>query len=49
MEPITNNVDGAVTTPKQVGTGYFKVAGQGGFVIPVGNNANRHPKFQKLV
>jgi len=40
---ITNNVDGAVTTLKQVGTGYFKVAGQGGFVIPVGNNANRHP------
>ncbi len=40
---ITNNVDGAVTTLKQVGTGYFKVDGQGGFVIPVGNNANRHP------
>ena len=27
MERITNNVDGAVTTPKQVGTGYFKVEG----------------------
>ena len=40
---ITNNVDGAVTTLKQTGTGYFKVAGNGGFVIPVGNNANRHP------
>ena len=40
---ITNNVDGAVTTLKQVGTGYFKIEGQGGFVIPVGNNANRHP------
>ena len=40
---ITNNVDGAVTTLKQVGTGYFKIEGNGGFVIPVGNNANRHP------
>ncbi len=40
---ITNNVNGAVTTLKQVGTGYFKVQGTGGFVIPVGNNANRHP------
>ena len=40
---ITNNVDGAVTTLKQVGTGYFKIEGQGGFVLPVGNNANRHP------
>ena len=28
---------------KQQGTGYFKVQGTGGFVIPVGNNANRHP------
>ena len=40
---ITNNVDGAVTTLKQVGTGYFKIEGTGGFVIPVGTNANRHP------
>jgi hypothetical protein len=40
---ITNTVNGAVTTLKQVGTGYFKVQGTGGFVIPVGNNANRHP------
>jgi hypothetical protein len=40
---ITNTVNGAVTTLKQDGTGYFKVEGTGGFVIPVGNNANRHP------
>ena len=40
---ITNTVEGAVTTLKQDGTGYFKVEGSGGFVIPVGNNANRHP------
>ena len=40
---ITNTIDGAVTTLKQQGTGYFKVQGTGGFVIPVGNNANRHP------
>ncbi len=40
---ITNTVEGAVTTLKQTGTGYFKVEGTGGFVIPVGNNAIRHP------
>ena len=40
---ITNTIDGAVTTLKQAGSGYFKVEGTGGFVIPVGNNANRHP------
>ena len=40
---ITNTIDGAVTELKQQGTGYFKVQGSGGFVIPVGNNANRHP------
>jgi hypothetical protein len=40
---ITNTIDGAVTELKQQGTGYFKVQGTGGFVIPVGNNANRHP------
>ena len=40
---ITNTIDGAVTTLKQTGTGYFKIDGTGGFVIPVGTNANRHP------
>lgn len=40
---ITNTINGAVTTLKQNGSGYFKVEGTGGFVIPVGNNANRHP------
>ena len=39
----TNTIDGAVTSLKQQGSGYFKVDGTGGFVIPVGNNANRHP------
>ena len=33
---ITNTIDGAVTTLKQTGTGYFKIDGTGGFVIPVG-------------
>jgi len=40
---ITNEVDGEVTILRQQGTGYFKVEGTGGFVIPVGTNANRHP------
>ena len=39
----SNTIDGAVTTLKQTGTGYFKIEGTGGFVIPVGTNANRHP------
>ena len=40
---ITNLVDGDVTVLEQVGTGYFKVPGTGGFVIPSGNNEERHP------
>ena len=40
---ITNQVDGEVTILRQQGTGYFKVEGTGGFVIPVGTNDNRHP------
>ena len=40
---ITNEVDGEATILRQQGTGYFKVEGTGGFVIPVGTNANRHP------
>jgi hypothetical protein len=40
---ITNLVDGDVTTLEQTGTGYFKVPGTGGFVIPSGNNEQRHP------
>ena len=40
---ITNEVDGEITILRQQGTGYFKVEGTGGFVIPVGTNANRHP------
>ena len=40
---ITNLVDGDVTVLEQVGTGYFKVPGSGGFVIPSGNNEQRHP------
>jgi len=40
---ITNFVDGEVTILRQQGTGYFKVEGTGGFVIPVGTNDNRHP------
>jgi hypothetical protein len=40
---ITNLVDGDVTTLEQIGTGYFKVPGTGGFVIPSGNNEERHP------
>lgn len=40
---ITNNVSGGVTTLAQSGTGYFKIDGTGGFVIPTGDNFNRHP------
>ena len=40
---ITNNVSGGVTTLAQTGTGYFKIEGAGGFVIPTGDNFNRHP------
>ena len=40
---ITNSVAGAVTTLAQTGNGYFKIEGQGGFVIPVGDLTNRHP------
>ena len=40
---ITNLVDGDVTTLEQTGTGYFKVPGTGGFVIPSGTNEERHP------
>jgi hypothetical protein len=40
---ITNLVDGDITVLEQVGTGYFKVPGTGGFVIPSGNNEQRHP------
>jgi len=40
---ITNTVPGAVTSLAQTGTGYFKIEGQGGFVIPVGDLSNRHP------
>jgi hypothetical protein len=40
---ITNLIDGETTILRQQGTGYFKLEGTGGFVIPVGTNANRHP------
>ena len=40
---ITNLVEGDVTVLEQTGTGYFKVPGTGGFVIPSGNNEERHP------
>lgn len=38
---ITNTVVDAVTEFTQTGTGYVKFAGTRGFVIPVGDNANR--------
>ena len=38
-----SSVAGAVTTLAQTGNGYFKIEGQGGFVIPVGDLTNRHP------
>lgn len=40
---ITNTVPGAVTSLAQTGDGYFKIEGQGGFVIPVGDLSTRHP------
>lgn len=38
---ITNTVSGSVTTLVQTGTGYFKIDGTTGFVIPVGTGAER--------
>ena len=40
---ITNTVPGAITSLAQTGDGYFKIEGQGGFVIPVGDLSTRHP------
>ena len=40
---ITNTVPGAITSLAQTGNGYFKIEGQGGFVIPVGDLSTRHP------
>ncbi len=38
---LTNTVSGSVTTVSQTGTGYFKIDGTTGFVIPVGTGAER--------
>jgi hypothetical protein len=38
---ITNTVSGAVTTITQSGTGYFKIAGTNGFVVPTGISSER--------
>ncbi len=38
---ITNTVSGAVTTITQSGTGYFKIAGTNGFVVPTGVSSER--------
>ncbi len=38
---ITNTVSGAITTITQSGTGYFKIAGTNGFVVPTGVSSER--------
>jgi hypothetical protein len=38
---ITNTVSDAVTTITQTGTGYFKIAGTNGFVVPTGISSER--------
>lgn len=38
---ITNTVANSITTIEQTGTGYFKIADTGGFVVPVGTEAER--------
>ena len=38
---ITNTVSNSITTISQSGTGYFKISGTGGFVIPSGNSLGR--------
>jgi len=38
---ITNTVSGAITTITQSGTGYFKIAGTNGFVVPTGISSER--------
>jgi hypothetical protein len=38
---ITNIIADSITEVSNIGTGYFKIGGTGGFVIPVGNSDNR--------
>jgi hypothetical protein len=38
---ITNTVSNAITTITQSGTGYFKIAGTNGFVVPTGISSER--------
>ena len=38
---ITNTVSDAITTITQTGTGYFKIAGTNGFVVPTGISSER--------
>jgi hypothetical protein len=38
---ITNRAVDAVTLFEQSGSGYFKIAGTGGFIVPVGTNVQR--------
>ena len=38
---ITNTVSGSITEITHTGTGYFKIGGTGGFVVPVGDTTTR--------
>ena len=38
---ITNTVSGSITEITQTGTGYFKIGGTGGFVVPRGDTGSR--------
>ena len=40
---ITNRTPDGVMTFDQLGTGYFKISGTSGFVVPTGTNFNRPP------
>ena len=43
---ITNTVAGAITTIAETTTGYFKIAGTNGFVLPSGDSNNRPSAFE---
>ena len=45
---ITNVVPNVVSTFEQTGTGYFKIATTNGFVVPVGNDAQRPTSYAVL-
>mgnify|MGYP006275698509 CR=1 FL=1 len=44
---ITNTVNSAITQFVQSGSGYVKIAGSNGFIIPSGNSATDRPALKE--